>query len=92
MSLADDIRPPLPKWVTDAYTVLSAHIAESDADIDDGHRRVPAINRERAIDVLYASDELTFERADAEYAIKRLIERGYLYEVDAELRVTTPAE
>lgn len=32
------------------------------------------------------------ESADADHTIKRLIECGYLDQVDTELRVTTPAE
>lgn len=90
MSLADDPRPPLPEWMTDAYTVLSAHI--TDADTGNSQDQVPAISREQAVDVLCASEKVTLESADAEHTIKRLLERGYLYQVDTELRVTTPAE
>lgn len=90
MSLAVDPRPPLPEWITDAYTVLSARI--TDSETSDSQGQIPAISREQAVDVLCASDELELNPADAEHAIKRLIERGYLYEVDTELRVTTPAE
>lgn len=90
MSLADDPRPPLPEWITDAYAVLSTHITNSDGSNRDG--QVPAINREQAVDLLCASETVALERADAEHAIKRLIDRGYLYQVDTELRVTIPAE
>ncbi|WP_306060687.1 hypothetical protein [Natronococcus wangiae] len=90
MALADDSRPPLPEWITDAYTVILAHI--TDSETIDTHGRIPAISREQAVDVLSTSDELALEPADAEHAITRLIKRGYLYEVDAELRVTVPSE
>lgn len=85
MSLTDNPRPPLPTWITDAYEVLSTRIVDSSTD-DDG---VPSIDRERAVTVLTGVDELALERVDAEHAITRLLERGYLYEVDDELRVTT---
>lgn len=88
MSLADDPRPPLPEWITDAYAALLAHI--TDSKTNDSHDQAPSISREQAIDVLFTSDELALESADAEHAITRLIERGYLYEVNSELRVTTP--
>nr|WP_306061120.1 hypothetical protein [Natronococcus sp. AD5] len=90
MSLATDPRPPLPDWITDAYTVLSAHI--TDSETSDSQGQTPSINRKQAVDVLCISDKLGLERADAEHAITRLLDRGYLYEVGTELRVTTPAE
>ncbi|ADB63597.1 hypothetical protein Htur_4836 (plasmid) [Haloterrigena turkmenica DSM 5511] len=90
MSLADDPRPPLSEWITDAYAVLSTHIIDSNSRTC--HGQVPAIRRGQAVDLLCASETLELERADTEHAIKRLIDRGYLYQVDTELRVTTPAE
>lgn len=87
MSLAHDPRPPLPDWITDAYAVLSTRIADSTDD--DG---APSIARDRAVAILHADETLALERADAEHALERLLERGYLYEVDTELRVTTPPE
>lgn len=90
MSLADDPRPPLPKWITDAYTVLATYI--TDSNTDGSQDQIAEINRERAVDVLCTSNKLALEPADAEHAIKRLLERGYLYQVDTDLRVTTPAE
>lgn len=89
MPLVDDPRPPLPDWVTDAYTVLSTHMA--DTEPGDSQCQVPAISREKAVDVLCQSSELALELADAEYAITRLLERGYFYAVDDELRVTLPS-
>lgn len=89
MSLVDDPRPPLPEWVTDAYTVLSARMA--DGETGDSQCQVPAIGREKALDVLCQSDELALDPADADYAITRLLERGYFYAVDDELRVTLPS-
>ncbi len=81
--------PPLPDWVTDADTILSTHMA--DTETGDSQCRVPTISREKAVDVLNASDELALEPEDANYAITRLLERGYFYVVDDELRVTLPS-
>lgn len=89
MSLGTDPRPLLPNWITDTYTVLSARI--TDSDTRDTHNQSPTISCDQTIDVLCSADE-TLEPADAEYAIKRLIERGYLYQVDTEIRVTIPDE
>ena len=88
MSLTDNPRPPLPSWITDAYEVLSTRIVGSST----GHDGVPAIDRERAVTTLTGVEELALERVDAEHAITRLLERGYLYEVDGELRVTSRSD
>ena len=90
MSLATDPRPPLPEWVLDTYAVLTDAITQQECDEHDC--QVSAIHRDDAIEVLLSSDELHFEQGDAEHALSRLLERGYLYEVDSELRVTTPPE
>ena len=89
MYLSDDPRPPLAEWVTDAYTVLADHMMDSETV--DGTHQVPSIERTEAIDVLCAADELALQPEDARYAITRLLERGYLYEVDGELRITSPS-
>lgn len=70
----------LPSWVEDGYEILVAHI-------DDPHQDV---SRERAHELLLANPDFEDEPADAEYAVKRLLERGWLYEVDEKLRVTEP--
>lgn len=90
MSLANDSRPPLPNWVMDAYTVLSTSM--TDTDTGSQHAAIPAMDREQAVDVLCTVDELTLEPSDANHAIKRLIDRGYIYEVGSELRLTTPPD
>lgn len=86
--MVDDPRLPLPGWVTDGYTVLETHIAETAAD--SSQSGVPAISRDQAVDVLCTDDELALEPDDAEYALTRLLNRGYFYAVDDELRVTMP--
>lgn len=90
MYLADDPRPPLPEWVLETYTVLT------DAVIQQGHGesdcQVPAIHRDNAIEILLTTDELDLDQGDIDHALTRLLERGYLYEVNKELRITSPSE
>lgn len=90
MSLADDPRPPLPDWITDTYTVLSTQM--TDTDTGSQHAEIPAIDRSHAVNVLCTADGLTLEPSDANHAIKRLLDRGYFYEVGSELRLTTPPD
>ncbi|WP_226483165.1 hypothetical protein [Natrinema amylolyticum] len=90
MSLATDPRPPLPDWVLDAYTILCDHITGQDHG--ESQRHVLAIPRDDAIKVLRSTDEIRLEPGDADHALTRLIDHGYLYEVDSELRVTEPPE
>ncbi|WP_207592961.1 hypothetical protein [Halomontanus rarus] len=87
MSNLNDPRPPLPEWILDAYDVLATHATEVEDDCD-----TQAITRDNAVDVLLATEELTLEPEDVDYVLRRLLERGYFYEVDDELRVTTPTD
>jgi hypothetical protein len=88
MDQADDPRPPLADWILDVYTVLSIHLT----GVETADRRVSAISRDQAVQVLVTTDELALESEDADYALTRLLECGYFYEVDDELRVTAPSE
>ncbi len=87
MNDLSDPRPPLPEWILDAYDILCTHSLNS-AEQED----VQSIPREQALEVLHSTDELALEPDDATHALSRLIERGYFYEVDGELRVTTPED
>ncbi|ELZ05263.1 hypothetical protein [Natrialba asiatica] len=82
-----DPRPPLPEWILDAYNVIRTRGISSETD---GSGQ--AVPREFALDLLLSADELALEPRDAEHALTRLLERGYFYEVDDELRVTSPEE
>lgn len=88
MPIVDDPRPPLPDWVMDAYTVIETSITETAAD--SSQSGVLSISRDQAVDVLCTDDELALEPDDAEYALTRLLNRGYFYAVNGELRITTP--
>ncbi|UHQ96253.1 hypothetical protein [Natrinema halophilum] len=87
MSRTNDPRPPLPEWILDAYDYLCAHSLHSDEN-----GAIESINREQALEALRGSDDLSLEPEDATHALTRLLERGYFYEVDGELRVTMPEE
>lgn len=90
MSLTDDPRPPLPEWVLDAYAELIDGITVQEHNTY--NYTVSAIARTEAIEMLLSTDELELELEDVEYALMRLLDRGYFYEVGDELRVTTPSE
>ena len=74
---SDDPRP-MPEWIQRAYEILVSYTAETGKGIP----------RARAEDLLVAHDDFSEDAADAEYAIDRLLSRGWLYEVDGELRIT----
>ncbi|MCU4744141.1 hypothetical protein OB955_14825 [Halobacteria archaeon AArc-m2/3/4] len=82
MSNLNDPRPPLPEWILDAFDVLTTRAT----DVEDCNTQT--ITRDDAVDVLLTADELELEPADTDYVLQRLLERGYFYEVDGELRVT----
>lgn len=90
MDRTDDPHPLIADWILDAYTVLSASLSEAETDESPG--QVPAISRDQAVDVLLTADELALEPEDADHALTRLLDRGYLYAVGDELRVTTLTE
>ena len=70
-----DERPPLPDWIVDVYRHLKSHLCHG----GDG------LAKEKAT-ALIVTEEIG--EGDAEYALQRLINRGYLYLVDDELYVT----
>ncbi|QCS44661.1 hypothetical protein [Natrinema versiforme] len=80
-----DPRPPLPEWIVDAYDVLCT----SCFDPVDGED-IQSVSREHALTVLLNDTDISLESEDADYALTRLLERGYFYAVDGDLRVTTP--
>ena len=70
--------PSLPDWIQAAYASLEPHLeAESDG-----------IPRTEAQDILLADATVVEETSDATYALDRLLDRGWLYEVNAEVRKT----
>lgn len=71
---------PLPDWIQEAYEILVSHSAD----------QKEGFSHERAHELLLAHERFPNEPADAEYAIERLLNSGWLYEVDRELRITDP--
>lgn len=72
----------LPDWIERAYEILESRISASDG----------GISRERAQSTLVDHDDFPNEAADATHAVDRLLDTGWLYEVNDELRVTDPDE
>lgn len=67
----------LTPWLEDAYNTLASEIHHQ----EDGH----GLKIDRARKHLHAEDLI---EADAQYAVKRLLDQGYLYTVDDELFLT----
>ena len=86
MARVTDPRPPLPEWILECYDRLCTQACRPSA----GEDSVPLINYDDATAILAADAELALEQRDVEYALTRLLERGYFYEVEDELRVTSP--
>jgi hypothetical protein len=70
----------LPDWIEDAYEILVSTAGGKEAEL----------SRDQAHDLLLDHDAFTSEPADADYAIERLLDSGWLYEVDGSLRITYP--
>ncbi|MCU4740806.1 hypothetical protein OB955_07320 [Halobacteria archaeon AArc-m2/3/4] len=89
MSNLTDPRPPLPEWILNAYDVLASRVTDADTERETASQ---SFTRDRAVDLLLTAEALSLESEDANYVLTRLLERGYLYEVDDELRVTEPMD
>lgn len=74
-----DERPPLSDWILDAYRQLAEQI-----QIRDG-----GLPTEEAKSLLITEET---DETDVEYLLQRLLDRGYLYQVEGELFVTQPDE
>ncbi|MFP8958899.1 hypothetical protein ACLI4Y_19550 [Natrialbaceae archaeon A-CW3] len=83
MNETTDPRPPLPEWILECYTVL----CEQEVDDD-----TSSFSREQALDTLLEAQTPELEPEDVDHALTRLLERGYLYTVNGELRVTNLPE
>lgn len=86
-----DTRPALAPWILETYTHLCSHLADDRGGTASGAAsHAPSITREEAVSLLCGVDDFT--QTDVDYALTRLLERGYVYEVGDELRVTDPAD
>lgn len=74
-----DSQPP-PVWIKRAYDILST----------DETRHGKKISRDHAYDLLLDHETFSDERDDAKFAVEQLLNRGWLYEVEGELRLTDP--
>ena len=71
-------QPSLPQWIQNAYKSLETAYA-SDTD---------ELSKEAAHELLLTETEQIETDADATDVLNRLLERGWLYEVDGQLRKT----
>ena len=72
-------QPSLPEWIQAAYETLeTAYTSETDE-----------LAREAAHEFLLAEAEQIETDADATYVLDRLLDRGWLYEVEGQLRKTS---
>jgi hypothetical protein len=74
-------RSQLTPWLEDAYATLASEIRQQEDEDDHG------LGTDRARELLHTEDLI---EADAQYAVERLLDRGYLYTVDGELFITEP--
>lgn len=72
----------LPEWMITAFTAIEPHIVERDEGLPPDQAAQLILDE--------TSEQLALEPADAEHALQRLLDRGYLYEVDESLYVTEP--
>ncbi|WP_158600518.1 hypothetical protein [Haloarcula sp. Atlit-7R] len=71
-------QPPLPDWIQSAYQTLERAYATGTDEL----------SKSEAHEFLLAESEDIEEQADAVYVVDRLLDRGWLYEVDDQLRKT----
>jgi len=77
----DTDRLPLPEWVQHIYSWLEAHIQTE--------QELNSLRRHQAVELaLEAHPDLDLNPDDISHAFDRLINRGYLYEVDDRLYIT----
>lgn len=71
-------QPSLPEWIQNAYKTLeTAYTSNADE-----------LSRTAAHEFLLEEAEPVETEGDAEYVLDRLLDRGWLYEVDGQLRKT----
>jgi len=71
-------QPSLPEWIQNAYETLeTAYTSETDE-----------LSRDAALELLLAEAEHIEDDGDAVHVLDRLLDRGWLYEVDGQLRKT----
>jgi len=71
-------QPPLPDWIQSAYQTLERAYATGSDEL----------SKREAHEFLLAESEDIKEHTDAVYVVDRLLDRGWLYEVDGQLRKT----
>lgn len=72
------IQQPLPDWIKAAYETLVPVFETSEAGLTRGEAQAQLLNSADGPD----------DPTDCDYALDRLLDRGWLYQVDGELRKT----
>lgn len=70
----------LPDWIEQGYEIL----------VEEAKTQGDPLTRERAEALLVGHGDFPDESEDAGYVIDRLLNSGWLYEVNDELRITDP--
>jgi hypothetical protein len=73
----DPTEPALPEWIRNGYDILAEEYQSDTTEL----------SKSEAQQLLLKSDHVETE-GDAEYVIERLLQRGWLYEVEGNLRKT----
>jgi hypothetical protein len=74
---SDPTEPSLPEWIQNGYDILAEEYQSDTTEL----------SKPEAQQLLLKSDHVE-TKGDAEYVIKRLLQRGWLYEVEGALRKT----
>lgn len=86
-SMYEDDRPPLPDWILAVYETILEYITDQRESESDGESSIPTLSRGQITRIVLTTD-LEVEPQDVDHAVDRLLDRGYLYEVDDGLRIT----
>jgi hypothetical protein len=70
----------LPDWIENGYKILVSQTTNQQE----------GITNEQAQELLLVQQSFPDEPADAQYAIERLLNYGWLYEAEGKLRITDP--
>ena len=83
----EDNRPPLPDWILAVYETILEYVTDQRKAESDGESSIPTLSRGQITRIVLTTD-LEVEPQDVDHAVDRLLDRGYLYEVDEGLRIT----
>lgn len=83
----EDDPPSLSDWILAIYETILEYVTDQRESKSGGEPSTPTPSRDQLARIVLTSD-LEVEPQDVDYAVDRLLDRGYLYEVDDGLRAT----